>query len=61
MTHGDPKFGGRHGDAGLIIGREGIKPVTEFIDLAVQKEKPFFPMVCTVNAPHTSQSAKAVT
>ncbi len=42
MTHGDPDRGGRHGDAGLKIGREGLKPVTEFIDLAVQKEKPFF-------------------
>ena len=42
MTHGDPQRGGRHGDAGLKIGREGVKPVTEFIDLAVQKDKPFF-------------------
>ncbi|WP_171187384.1 sulfatase-like hydrolase/transferase [Alienimonas chondri] len=42
MTHGDPKRGGRHGDAGLKIGREGMKPVTEFIDLAVQQQKPFF-------------------
>lgn len=42
MTHGDPKRGGRHGDAGLTIGREGLAPVTEFIDLAVKQEKPFF-------------------
>jgi arylsulfatase A-like enzyme len=32
MTHGDPKRGGRHGDVGLKIGREGLKPATEFID-----------------------------
>ena len=42
MTHGDPKLGGRHGDVGLKIGREGMNPVTEFIDMAVQQEKPFF-------------------
>ena len=42
MTHGDPKRGGRHGDAGLKIGREGMQPVTDFIDMAIEKEKPFF-------------------
>ncbi|WP_407699790.1 sulfatase-like hydrolase/transferase [Stieleria sedimenti] len=42
MTHGDPMRGGRHGDAGLKIGREGMTPVTDFIDLAVAQEKPFF-------------------
>ncbi|MDG1894944.1 MAG: sulfatase-like hydrolase/transferase [Fuerstiella sp.] len=42
MTHGDPRRRGRHGDAGLTIGREGMKPVTEFIDLAVAEQKPFF-------------------
>jgi arylsulfatase A-like enzyme len=41
MTHGDPKRGGRHGDEGLKIGREGLKPVTDFIDLATQEKKPF--------------------
>ena len=41
MTHGDPKRKGRHGDAGLSIGREGMKPVTDFIDMAVAEEKPF--------------------
>ncbi len=41
MTHGDPKRGGRHGDAGLRIGRNGMEPVTSFIDMAVAKDKPF--------------------
>jgi arylsulfatase A-like enzyme len=41
MTHGDPKRRGRHGDAGLTIGREGMEPVTDFIDLALSEEKPF--------------------
>jgi arylsulfatase A-like enzyme len=42
MTHGDPKRGGRHGDVGLKIGRSGLKPITDFIDQAVEAEKPFF-------------------
>ena len=42
LTHGDPKRGGRHGDAGLTIGRKGMHPVTDFIDHAVAKQKPFF-------------------
>ena len=42
MTRGFPEPGGRHGDDGLKIGREGIEPVTEFIDGAVAAEKPFF-------------------
>jgi arylsulfatase A-like enzyme len=41
MTHGDPQRGGRHGDQGLKIGRKGMEPVTDFIDLALEKEKPF--------------------
>jgi arylsulfatase A-like enzyme len=41
MTHGDPERGGRHGDDGLRIGREGLKPVTGFIDHAVAADKPF--------------------
>jgi arylsulfatase A-like enzyme len=41
MTHGDPKRGGRHGDDGLTIGRTSMKPVTGFIDHAVEQKKPF--------------------
>jgi arylsulfatase A-like enzyme len=41
MTHADPKRGGRHGDAGLVIGREGLKPISDFLDLAVTEKKPF--------------------
>jgi len=40
MTHGDPKRGGRHGDEGLKIGRQGMKEIFDFIDDA--GEKPFF-------------------
>lgn len=52
MTAGDGK-GDRHGGAGLTIGREGIGPVTRFIEAA--GEKPWFvwyaPMLPHV--PHT--------
>jgi arylsulfatase A-like enzyme len=42
MTHGDPENGGRHGDEGLKIGREGMDVIYNFIDLARTEEKPFF-------------------
>ena len=42
MTHGDPSRGGRHGDLGLKIGREGMARVTGFIDRSVAAGKPFF-------------------
>ncbi len=42
MTRGYPEKGGRHGDDGLKIGREGMGPVLDFIDLAVKEDKPFF-------------------
>lgn len=42
MTRGFPEPGGRHGDDGLQIGREGMEPVFAFIDQAVAEKKPFF-------------------
>lgn len=42
MTRGFPQPGGRHGDDGLKIGRNGMSEVTSFIDTAVQDQKPFF-------------------
>jgi uncharacterized sulfatase len=42
MTRGFPEPGGRHGDDGLKIGREGMQPIARFIDQAVQQDKPFF-------------------
>jgi arylsulfatase A-like enzyme len=42
MTHGVPDRGGRHGDEGLCIGREGMEPVTRFVDSAVEQQRPFF-------------------
>ena len=40
MTHGDVSRGGRHGDEGLKIGRDGMKPIFDFIDSA--GDRPFF-------------------
>ncbi|MFH5883610.1 sulfatase [Halalkalibaculum sp. DA3122] len=42
MTHGDPSRGGRHGDDGLDIGREGMEPISNFIDTSMEAEQPFF-------------------
>jgi uncharacterized sulfatase len=42
MSHGDPLKGGRHGDIGLTIGRDGLKPVFDFLDKAKMDGKPFF-------------------
>ena len=47
MTRGFPNPGRydgfcRAGDDGLVIGREGLKPIEEFVDLAVEQRKPFF-------------------
>ena len=41
MTLADPKADARHGDAGLTIGREGMKPITDFLDYATSEKKPF--------------------
>lgn len=40
FTHGMTR-GGRHGDAGLEIGRTAMTPVTDFIDAATAEKKPF--------------------
>ncbi len=37
MTHGDVTRGGRHGDEGLRIGREGMEPIREFLASAGQE------------------------
>ena len=42
MTRGFPKPGGRHGDDGLKIGRNGMGEIESFVDDAVEQKKPFF-------------------
>ena len=41
FTHGMTQ-GGRHGDAGLEIGRKTMQPIYDFIGEAQQQKKPFF-------------------
>ncbi len=55
MTHGDPARGGRHGDEGLKIGREGMEPVFDFVRRAKAEDKPFFLWYAPFlpHAPHT--------
>lgn len=52
MTQGTAKSS-RHGDAGLAIGREGLKPIYEFIEQA--GDQPFFVWYAPMlpHAPHT--------
>lgn len=42
MTRGFPEEGGRHGDDGLRIGRDGLDPISDFLDIAQSEDKPFF-------------------
>ena len=42
MTRGFPQKGGRHGDDGLKIGREGMQPISNFVSKAAKGDKPFF-------------------
>jgi len=42
MTRGFPQPGGRHGDDGLKIGRDGLQPIADFLDHAIDENKPFF-------------------
>jgi len=42
MTHGIPEMGGRHGDFGLDIGRQGMDTVYRMLELAIEKRLPFF-------------------
>jgi arylsulfatase A-like enzyme len=55
MTHGDPVRGGRHGDEGLRIGREGLDEIYNFIEDARGQEKPFYVWYAPFlpHAPHT--------
>ncbi len=58
MTHGDRTKGGRHGDNGLKIGRNGMKPVFDFIDTSIEQEKPFFVYYAPF-LPHTPHNPPA--
>ena len=55
MTHGDFTKNGRHGDDGLVIGREGLQPIYDFIDESDSLNQPFFVWYAPFlpHAPHT--------
>lgn len=42
MTEGSPGGRARHGDKGLKIGREGLEPIYDFIEMAQAEQKPFY-------------------
>ena len=42
FTSGMTSTEGRHGEAGLTIGRKGLQPIYDFIEGAQEKKKPFF-------------------
>lgn len=58
MTRGFPRPGGRHGDDGLKIGREGLEECFDFIDMAMVEDKPFF-MWYAPFLPHTPHNPPA--
>ncbi|HJN11944.1 MAG: sulfatase [Pirellulaceae bacterium] len=58
MTHGDRTRRGRHGDLGLAIGRQGMQPVFDFIDMSTQQDKPFFVYYAPF-LPHTPHNPPA--
>ena len=59
MTDGDSSRGGRHGDAGLGIGRQGLEPIYEFIRRSTADQKPFLVWYAPLlpHDPHTPPEA----
>ena len=55
MTRGFPEPGGRHGDDGLAIGREGLETITRFMDDAHADNEPFLVWYAPFmpHSPHT--------
>jgi arylsulfatase A-like enzyme len=56
MSHGDKSKGGRHGDDGLEIGRQGMTPIYDFIGKARQQQRPFLVWYAPLlpHSPHTA-------
>jgi arylsulfatase A-like enzyme len=52
FTHGMTDTAGRHGDAGLEIGRKGLKPMLDFMGAAKAQSQPFFVWYAPM-MPHT--------
>ncbi len=58
MTRGFPQPGGRHGDDGLVIGRETMQPIFDFMNASVQAKQPFFVWYAPF-LPHTPHNPPA--
>ncbi len=58
FTDGMSKTAGRHGDAGLTIGRKGLQPIFDFIEMAQKEQKPFFVWYAPL-LPHTPHNPPA--
>lgn len=58
FTHGMTDTAGRHGDAGLDIGRKGMQPIYDFLATAKAANKPFFVWHAPF-LPHTPHNAPA--
>ena len=58
MTRGFPEPGGRHGDDGLKIGRQGVQPILDFMDRSLAKQQPFFVWYAPM-LPHTPHNPPA--
>lgn len=56
MTHGEVQRGGRHGDEGLKIGRDGLQSIFDFIDAG--GDQPFFVWYAPM-MPHTPHTPPA--
>ena len=56
MSHGEKSRGGRHGDQGLEIGRQGMKPIYDFIGEARASQRPFMVWYAPLlpHSPHTA-------
>ncbi|MDQ8183601.1 sulfatase-like hydrolase/transferase [Pelagicoccus sp. SDUM812005] len=57
MTHGITEKRGRHGDVGLEIGRTTQQPYYDFVDKAIEQDKPFF-VWYGIFLPHTPHNAR---
>jgi uncharacterized sulfatase len=58
MSSGDPDAGGRHGDQGLTIGREGLAPIFDCVASARAARRPFFVWYAPM-MPHTPHTPPA--
>ena len=58
MSDGVESKGGRHGDAGLAIGRRTMQPIYDFIGTATAEKKPFFVWYAPM-LPHDPHNAPA--